>query len=51
MTRNELREMIIENFILHYTSDDKERETMIECAIEYCRETDVEFESSIIIKD
>lgn len=51
MTTNELRKMIIENFILHYTSDDKEREQMIECATDYCKETDVEFDSAINLKD
>jgi hypothetical protein len=51
MNANELREMIIENFILHYSSDDEERRQMIECAIEYCKETEVEFDSSINLKD
>jgi len=51
MTTNELREMVIENFILWYTSDDAEREQMIKCAIDYCTQTEVEFDSSISLKD
>jgi hypothetical protein len=51
MTTNELRQMIIENFILHYTSDDAEREQMIDCAFDYCKESDVEFSSSINLTD
>jgi len=43
--------MIIENFILYYTSDDAEREQMIDCAFDYCREEEVEFSSSIKLTD
>jgi hypothetical protein len=40
---NELRLMIISNFILYYSSDDKERAEMLEVAMNYCDEVEVEF--------
>lgn len=41
--KNELRLMIISNFILYYSSDDKERAEMLEVAMNYCDEEEVEF--------
>jgi hypothetical protein len=39
LTKSEdLKLMIIENFIEWYTTDDKERETMKECAFDYVDE-------------
>jgi hypothetical protein len=40
---NELRLMIISNFIEYYTSDDKERDEMLKVAMNYCDEVEVEF--------
>jgi hypothetical protein len=35
--------MIISNFILYYSSDDKERAEMLDVAMNYCDEVEVEF--------
>ena len=44
MKPNELRLLVIKNFIEYYTSDEKERLEMLETAMSYCDEVEVEFE-------
>ncbi len=45
MKINELRLMIISNFILYYTSDDAEREAMLQCANDYVTENESEIDT------
>jgi len=42
MTSSETKLMIIQNYINHFTSDDKERETMYENALKYVKEDTVD---------
>lgn len=44
MKINDLRFMFIENFINYYTSDDAEREAMLQCALDYVKENEVEID-------
>ena len=45
MKINDLRFMFIENFILYYTSDDSERQKMIQCAADYVEQVEIEIDT------